>query len=247
MDINYIHNETIHNPHAAEQILPFVFHKVKADAVIDFGCGTGTWLKIAKQLGAKKVLGIDGIHIDRKMLCIEDHEFLRHDLTFPLMISQKYDLAICLEVVEHLPEQAADHIVELITQSSDVVLFSAAIPGQGGQSHINEQWPDYWNQKFRKNDFFPVDNLRQTFWDNEKIEWWYRQNILLYVKKNAITGLPAPTNFPVYIHPELFDLKLQLLRQMEQELRQKNELIRTAILEPRFFPTLKRLVKSLLK
>lgn len=246
MGINYIHTETIHNSKAAEEVLPYLFNLIKPHSVIDFGCGTGSWLKIAKQLGAKKILGIDGVHVNKEMLCINEGEFLQHNLTLPLTIEGRYDLAMCLEVVEHLPEEAADNAISLITASADILLFSAAIPGQGGQFHLNEQWPDYWQNKLKAHGFLPCDNLRQKFWDNDNVEWWYKQNMVLYVKPGIASklNLEITKDLPVYIHPYLLNDKLQKLHIAEEHINYLEDIINKEITKPKFFPSLKRLIKS---
>jgi SAM-dependent methyltransferase len=249
MKINYVHTENIHNTIAAQEILPLIFDIIKPETVVDFGCGVGSWLKIAKQLGAKKILGIDGIRVEKTMLCIKEDEFLQHDLTNHLLLENKYDLGICLEVVEHLPEKTANNIVNILTNCSNIILFSAAIPGQDGQCHVNEQWPSYWQNKFALKDFLPVDNLRQKFWDNPKIEWWYKQNIFLYVNKNSLEALnmKGVDKLLVYIHPEQFNLKVKMLDTAEKHINYLENIIYTEIQQPCFFPTLKRLIKSLIK
>jgi SAM-dependent methyltransferase len=249
MNINYIHTEDIHNTNAAKAVLPFIFNLFKPSSVIDVGCGTGSWLKVAKQCGATKILGLDGVQVVDSMLCIEKQEFLKHDLTQEIKFPQEYDLTICLEVVEHLPENAADTIVKTLAQSGKVVLFSAAIPGQGGQEHLNEQIPGYWQEKFKKHGFFPIDILRGQFWDNNKIDWWYRQNMLLYTTAaNADKlNLPMSLHLPLNIHPELLKLKLQMLDQSESANRYLEELVDREINHPKFFPAFKRLVKSLIR
>jgi len=210
---NYIHTTDIHNTNAAKEVLPFIFKKFNGNTIIDIGCGTGSWLSVAKELGAK-IKGIDGNYIDKNMLCIDENEFQIHDLTLPLIFEEKYDLAICLEVVEHLPESSAEIIVKTLTNSSDVILFSAAIPNQGGQNHINEQWPNYWQKYFGVKGFFPIDLLRPQFWENPKVDWWYKQNMMIYANKKAIEryNLSHCKSIPAYIHPDLFQVKLDEIK-----------------------------------
>lgn len=249
MEIKYVHDGQIHNLSAAREVLPYVFSITKPGSVIDVGCGTGSWLNVASQLGVKKILGIDGIQIDQALLCIEPEDFLQHDLTLPLVVENKYDLGICLEVAEHLPPLAAENIISILTGSCDIVLFSAAIPGQGGQAHINEQWPGYWLAKFAAHDFFPCDILRPQFWENPKVEWWYKQNMVLYIKKNCEQklNLTTITALPEHVHPELFTNKVQQLARAEEKIACLENIISAELHHPRFFPTLKRLVKSLIK
>ena len=134
--INYFHTEQYHNTASAEEVLPFVINLVGPSSIIDVGCGTGTWLKVAKKLGVKVIMGIDGIHVDSKMLCIEEQEFLQHNLNLPLDVGRKFDLGISLEVAEHLPAAAAGNFIEVLTRHSDIILFSAAVPGQIGRAHV---------------------------------------------------------------------------------------------------------------
>lgn len=234
----YIHTETIHNTRAAGEVLPYVFKLVKPASVIDIGCGTGTWLKIAKKLGANTILGIDGIHADKSLLCIKDEEFMQHDLTKPIIIKKKYDLAICLEVAEHLPEDASDDLIETITGHSDIILFSAALPGQGGQNHINEQWPPYWQKKFAEKGFAVSDFLRDVFWNNNQVDWWYKQNMFIYFKEDVISTLNKTDHIQIKIHPELFEHKMGQIKHLDDFINHK-------IRYPKFWPALKNLFRSL--
>jgi len=249
MKINYIHTEAIHNPAAAAEVLPCIFHMVKPQSVADVGCGTGSWLKVARELGATKITGIDGIHVDRSMLCIPEESFIQHDLRLPIQAGAKYDLAICLEVAEHLPEKDAEHIVSMLTGFSDIILFSAGIPGQGGQFHINEQWPAYWQAKFKAHGFLAIDNLRPLFWDNAKVDWWYRQNMLLYVKEELVPllGFRASAVVPAYVHPELLQLKLEMQQESQRHISYLEDIISKELNHPRVVPAFRRLIKALIR
>ena len=169
---------------SAEKILPFVLGKLKPESVVDFGCGSGTWLFVAKQNGCKKVLGIDGEYVDNSWQIIDKNEFKAYDLTKEIKLSNKYDLAICLEVAEHIYEEKSDVLLKNLVNSSDIILFSCAIINQGGTNHVNEQYPSYWIKKFDKYEYKMVDGIRSNFWDDKDIAFWYRQNMVLFVKKN---------------------------------------------------------------
>ena len=168
---------------SAERILPFVFQLLRPESVVDIGCGVGTWTAVAKKLGAS-VLGIDGDYVGLSDLEIDPQEFAARDLTKPLDLGRKYHLAISLEVAEHLPERASDIFVGSLCQSADCILFSGAIPRQGGTYHVNEQWPIYWYEKFRKHGGVFVDNLRPRFWDDPEVAYWYAQNMFLVVPES---------------------------------------------------------------
>jgi 2-polyprenyl-3-methyl-5-hydroxy-6-metoxy-1,4-benzoquinol methylase len=210
MKIKYVHNVKTHNPVSATIILPFVFDIVKPKSVLDIGCGNGSWLTVCKDLGVSEIFGVDGIQVERSELMIEESEFLKYDLTKKLELNKKYDMAISLEVAEHLPESAADTFVESLTSHTSTILFSAAIPQQGGQYHLNEQWPNYWNKKFKKRGFQAFDILRLKFWDNEDVLWWYRQNMVFFVKQGEKTFSKFEHSKEILslIHPSLYQKRV---------------------------------------
>lgn len=221
--IKYQHTTETHNSKDALEILPFVFKYILPNSIIDIGCGNGSWLHAAKSLGVKEVIGIDGIKVDKVDLLIEEEEFIKHDLTLPLQLDKIFDLAISLEVAEHLPESAANTFVDTLCSHSDVVLFSAAIPNQGGQFHINEQWPEYWHLKFKKHGFLAYDILRLEFWDHKNVLWWYSQNMIIYARENIldkklipnekVNGLVHPSSYKRKInHPRYIKSNSELVR-----------------------------------
>jgi SAM-dependent methyltransferase len=203
----YIHTEDTHNIKAAEIILPLVFKFSYANSIVDIGCGIGTWLSVSSSLGISDLMGVDGDYVAKDLL--EKHlnldSFLAADLSLPLALDRRFDLALCLEVAEHLPESSARNLVNSLVKCSDVILFSAAIPGQGGQNHINEQWPDYWAQLFEEHDYVFLDIIRSLIWDNPNVDFWYKQNIFLVVKKNHELASKYPISHLPLVHPELLD------------------------------------------
>ena len=173
-------------------------------SVLDVGCGLGNWLEVSKTLGVNEVIGLDGAYINRELLKIKPEEFVEWDLHKSISLGRRFDLSICLEVAEHLPESTAETLVQSLTKHSDVILFSAAIPGQGGQYHVNEQWPAYWQKLFGNAGYVFIDCFRNKIWMNENIEWWYRQNIFLVVKKNNELARMASLPVLPLVHPDLF-------------------------------------------
>lgn len=158
------------------------------------------------ELGITDCLGIDGRYVDPSTLMFDRTHFMAHDLTVPLDIARSYDLAISMEVAEHLPESAADLFVQSLCSLSDAALFSAAVPGQGGNNHINEQWPDYWGRKFSQQGFRMVDCIRASIWDDDSVAPWYRQNTFLCLRfpqkySNVLPHLDRP--LLRLIHPSL--------------------------------------------
>lgn len=111
---------------------------------------------------------------------------------------------------------------------SDIVLFSAAIPGQGGENHINEQWPEFWSGLFNERGYVGLDFVRRRIWNDRRIPYWYKQNILLYVKEERISDLKLQDGFtqcfPLsVVHPELF------LNIKEPSIKRSMELLLKAI------------------
>jgi SAM-dependent methyltransferase len=196
---------------SADRVIPLVMELMSPNSVVDVGCGVGTWLASFKDNGVSTVLGIDGEYVPNSLLQIPEEDFLSHNLTLPLNLDRRFDLACSLEVGEHLPSDSAKHYVELLTSLAPVVLFSAAIPFQVGNQHINERWTEYWADLFEKSGFLPVDCLRMRIWDDDGIEWFYRQNITFFVKEEEIGKFPKMEmyhrligpHFHSLVHPEL--------------------------------------------
>jgi SAM-dependent methyltransferase len=167
---------------SAQVVLPIVFNKVRPKSVVDIGCGHGIWLSICQQLGATDVLGVDGAYIDPERLLIPRDCFQPMDLNRPERIVRRFDLAMSVEVGEHLRPESTDAFLALLTSLSDQILFSAAIPGQPGDAHINAHWPAFWIEEFGKRGFTALDFIRSRIWHDERIMLCYRQNLLFFVK-----------------------------------------------------------------
>lgn len=154
----------------------------------------------------KTTFGYDGPHVTQ--LCIPKDRFAAVDLRQPLPADRKFDLAISCEVAEHLPVTSAATLVGTLTSLSDVALFSAAIPGQGGVRHVNEQWPAYWQALFRARNYSAYDLIRPRIWNDDRVEVWYRQNTVLYVADSAASRYHLPEKTPEVrgmVHPELYE------------------------------------------
>ncbi len=167
---------------SAQRVLPALLNAVNGpiESVLDVGCGAGAWLSVWKSHGAK-VHGLDGSYVDKKQLLIDFGEFSATDLQTGFSLGRKFDLVQSLEVAEHLPETAASEFVSSLCRHSDLVLFSAATPGQGGENHINEQDYDYWRSLFMAHGYAMYDPVRQAVAGDPAVKSWYRYNTFLYV------------------------------------------------------------------
>jgi SAM-dependent methyltransferase len=174
---------------SAEVIVPLVIDLIRPRSVIDVGCGTGAWLATFARHGVADYLGVDAF-APLECLDIPRERFVQADLTRPLGLGRRFDLAVSLEVAEHLPQASATCFIESLTRLAPVVLFSAAIPGQGGTNHLNEQWPEYWSRLLAAEGFDPYDVVRPRVWHDERVEVWYAQNTILYVAHGSRAALP---------------------------------------------------------
>ena len=194
---------------SAAAVVPLVFDMLRPTSVVDVGCGTGAWLAEFKRRGVTDVLGVDGPHMPARQLEIDPHEFVAVDFTAPLQLERQFDLAISLEVAEHVAAARVDQLLDTLTQAAPAVLFSAAVPYQGGEHHVNEQWPAYWAERFSTRGFVALDPFRRLLWDRADVDWWYAQNLLLFVRRDEFARFPRlaemagtdPANIPIYIHP----------------------------------------------
>ena len=196
---------------SASAVVPLLIDLIRPKSVVDVGCGVGTWLRAFRGNGVADILGIDGAYVDRNRLQIPEDCFLSVDLPNPPLIDQRFDLALCLEVAEHIRESYASRLIDFITALAPVVCFSAAVPGQGGAGHVNEQWPDYWSRHFADRGYQIFDVIRPRIWSITQVEPWYCQNSFLYIHESQSGKYPevmknsCSTDLPLcLVHPELF-------------------------------------------
>lgn len=176
---------------SAAAVVPSVYNNLlKPKTVIDIGCGEGWWAYKFKELGSE-VVGIDGDYVASSPLG-DDFKAIDIDVKGSLSELPGADLVVCLEVAEHLPASRAASFVKELCGLAPTILFSAAIPRQPGAGHIHCQWPSYWEKLFNKHEYSVSGNIRDLFWDDETVEPWYRQNLLI------ISSTPElyPSYFP---------------------------------------------------
>jgi methyltransferase family protein len=206
-DAEFYANRNAATQYAAERILGLALeHLPPIASAIDIGCGVGTWLNTLRSRGVSDITGVEGPWVkdlDAKALAIPASNFLHRKLdTDGVNVQRKFDLAICLEVAEHIPPRRASAFIAEISHCSDSVLFSAAIPGQGGNGHVNEQWPAYWADIFSMFGFVGGDVLRSQVWSDTKIPWWYRQNVMLFTRQPIEAA--GDWKLSPLVHPECF-------------------------------------------
>jgi SAM-dependent methyltransferase len=186
---------------SADLVVPMILNYMKPETVVDVGCGEGWWAKAFSDWGGCEVLGIDGGDIKGPVV-----PFHAADLNEDFPDVGDFDLAVSLEVVEHLKPERGKDFIEYLTTLAPAVLFSAAIPCQGGIGHLNERWLEYWVKQFKVYGYKCSGALRWEMWGDERVEWWYQQNMILAARDPEkfpdLFGRSASAPFSV-IHPTL--------------------------------------------
>jgi SAM-dependent methyltransferase len=211
----------------AELIVPWLVSVFRPRRVVDVGCGVGTWASVFIREGVQDTFGIDGDYVDRNQLLIPAEHFITMNLSHVDACSielREFDFAMSVEVAEHLPPTQAKTFVKFLTALAPVVLFGAAIPGQGGVNHINEQWQSYWKELFEVEKYVAHDIVRPRLWV-KPVPWWYKQNSIIFIRDDHPLShcvFESPKLFDV-VHPDNFSRKMERLHDL---IRRVNELER---------------------
>jgi SAM-dependent methyltransferase len=167
-------------------VAPSFCDQLQPRRVVDVGCGRGGWLRAFKECGVAFIRGLDGDYVGPDTLLIPLSSFTAPELEHLSDLQGSYDVAIFLEVLEHLSPRSGANVVNALTAAAPIVVFSAAIPGQGGTGHINEHWPEYWRELFARRGFRLFDPIRPLVREDYRIKFWYRQNIVMFASDQAI-------------------------------------------------------------
>ena len=175
---------------SAKKYAELLFKLFSPISVVDIGCGRGAWLKAFKDYGSKKCVGVDGNWNKQEYMIDQSLIFQSQDLNQPIKLDCQFDLAICVEVAEHLTPKSSFDFINSLSSISDVVIFGAAFIRQGGTHHINEEYHTYWEDLFSCCGYVVFDYFRPLVWNDEDdnnniIDWWYQQNTFLYIKKDS--------------------------------------------------------------
>ncbi len=206
----YIHVKEEHNTRAASIVVPELIKSYSPKSVVDIGCGLGTWLKVFSDHGINDINGYDGSHLDLTKIEVPKEVIIIADLEKEIVSNRSYDLAISLEVAEHISPKNAEVFVKSICNLSQTIIFSAAIPRQGGQNHLNEQWPSYWQDLFYKHGYTMHDSLRDKFWETKEVDYWYKQNMFLVTGPKSPYYLAENKSLKRLVHPDLLNIYYDL-------------------------------------
>lgn len=213
---------------SAEIVVPYVYDLVRPTHVVDVGGGEGWWAREFARLGNCQCVVYDesvGSPGARRLGESEEigagrirFEYANFETDECPISDERYDLAICLEVAEHVAPEWADRFIRDLCALAPIVLFSAAIPHQGGHGHVNEQWPAYWAERFHAHNFVATD-IRDRFWDDERVEPWYRQNLLIFGSldhdwmgtgaTHGLSVLTTTTRPRALVHPDIYGWRVE--------------------------------------
>lgn len=196
---------------SAKVLVPKLVAKYSPKSIVDFGCGSGEFLVEFEKNNVSEILGLDGSWLPAHS---RGRWFQEAELENYVELPIKYDMALCLEVAEHLPIGVAKILINSLTSASDLIVFSAAIPGQGGTNHVNEQYPEYWADLFFQYGFELDWDPRIEIWREKNVAPWYRQNLLVYKRGNSPRVTPK---YPAQLwHPEIFPELLNVAQKVSR-------------------------------
>jgi len=218
MQIDDNHAFSFHMQDGPRAVMPRIMSEVHPRSLLDVGCGIGTWLRAATELGIADFFGVETFDIPEGRLLVPPALFLQLDLTQPWDLGRRFDLALCLEVAEHLDQAYAGILIDALVQHADSIFFSAACPGQEGEHHVNCQWPAFWQQLFNARGYVCRDDLRWQIWDDPNVEPWYKQNMFMARLDPAKAG--QEPRIKAIVHSEMWSgvtpTPKEYLRQIEQ-------------------------------
>ena len=169
---------------SAERIAASLVNELAPRSAVDVGCGTGALLEALRARGVT-VFGLEYAEVALARCRARGLDVAKFDLErHVLRDARSFDVAISMEVAEHLPERSADRYVDLLARLAPVVVFSAAPPGQGGKDHVNEQPPSYWIAKFQQRGFEYAEEQSQRWRESWRtagdVEDWYCKNLMIF-------------------------------------------------------------------
>jgi methyltransferase family protein len=205
---------------AAEVALPLLFEVYRPGSVLHVGCGSGAWLSWFGRYGVEDRIGVDLAHPVDGQTFVERDRVVVADVRAPFDLNRSFDLVVALELASRVDADQADIIIDNLVRHGDAILFSAAIPGQGGPAR-NEQWPGYWIERFDRRGLVAIDCVRPRWWNESRIPTEYRQNTFLMVSEVRLAH-SAPLRLEqelragaplAVVHPDLWSKHLDARRE----------------------------------
>jgi SAM-dependent methyltransferase len=175
----------------AQQAAPIFADLISKDfhprRMVDVGCGTGALIQALTATGCE-CKGLEYADAAIKTCQARGLNVRKFDIESEIVetTSGEFDVVTSMEVGEHLPKEKADRYIVLLTSLAPVVIYTAAIPGQGGSDHVNEQPHEYWIEKFERRGY-RYEKGQSERWRKETKErempYFYSDNIMIFQKR----------------------------------------------------------------
>lgn len=185
---------------SAAVLAPLLLSLFQVRSAVEVGCGTANLLAALSRLGVPDVLGLCGPDDPPDLMRVAPDRLRAWDLGQLAPLGRRFDLACSIEVGEHIAAERAEQFVALLVAAAPVVLFGAAITGQGGPGHVNEQRQAWWAARFARHGYVPVDCIRAAIWGTPGLEWYYAQNLLIYCTPDMVPPGHAPVTSALYLN-----------------------------------------------
>ncbi|MFH1202704.1 MAG: methyltransferase domain-containing protein [Candidatus Omnitrophota bacterium] len=189
-DRNHIYDDQFFNHNLktnipiAKDLVDILYNYFHPESVVDVGCGTAEYLAEFNRLGIK-IKGYEGSPAALKKAMVSGNFIQLADLREKIKSDERYDLALCLEVAEHIESRYSKILVDNLASLSDTIIFSAAIPGQGGHFHINEQPHEFWIGLWQERNYILRKDIIEALKEQMRergILWWYTANLMVFLK-----------------------------------------------------------------
>ena len=177
---------------SARSVAPVVMRQLRPLTILDVGCGAGAWVRAYEECGAVYVVGVDADCPPADQLLFNPSRFHTIDVAGVFRIGREFDLVQCLEVAEHVDPAASEALLDNLVAHAPLVLFSAAPPGQGGVNNVNERPYEFWRDGFQARGYALFDFLRPQLRFRRGVEHWYRYNMFLFAREDAVAGSSRP-------------------------------------------------------
>jgi SAM-dependent methyltransferase len=196
----YFRNTEGPSVQAAPAFTELLGHEFRPKRVIDVGCGTGALLEALARAGCECV-GLEYAAAGLAMCRARGLDVRRFDLERDAWAggASPFDVAISLEVAEHLPGHAADRYVDLLVRLAPVIVFSAATVGQGGADHVNEQPHGYWIARFEARGCryeAEVSRRWRCRLERAAVATYYSANLMIFRRPGAAEARPDQSSAP---------------------------------------------------
>lgn len=187
---NYVETEAVRS---AATMAGSILDAYRPSTALDVGCGTGALLHELRERGVE-THGLEysdaGLAFCRKRgLNVDKFDITSASLPF----TRTFDVAISMEVAEHIPTECSERLVDILCTSSSRIVFTAATPGQGGGvGHINEQPHGFWIELFERRGFRfeTASSLAwRKAWAAGNVAGFYSANLMLFQR---ITNAARP-------------------------------------------------------